>query len=349
MGDTQIKYWLHRISHEWDVSYKLLSEGYLTIGWSNLTLTDIIASMGNTVDTPLFEKVMEEQGYHSSRSRWNLWYFFSFSAGDIVVVPLFSGEFSIYKIIGKAIRITDLPGFDSLESDNGSVIKRDSDGFFIREDGTYVDLGFAIKVEPIREHISRYEYADNALTSRMKIRQTNADISDLKENVQNVINAKGPVNLYAGIIEELSEKLLDAISSQLTPDKFELLVKWYFQKLGASKTFRPAKNESGKSEGADADIIAEFDALKIVFYVQAKLHDNVTSQWAVEQISKYKDQHENAVGEYTIIPWVVSSAKEFSSEAVTQAQNNNVRLITGLEFSRMLIDSGITDINKAFE
>ena len=31
------------------------------------------------------------------------------------------------------------------------------------------------------------------------------------------------------------------------------------------------------------------------------------------------------------------------------AQNNNVRLIGGIEFAQMLIDSGITDINKAFE
>lgn len=30
------RYWLHRISHEWDVSYKLLSAGYLSIGWSAL-------------------------------------------------------------------------------------------------------------------------------------------------------------------------------------------------------------------------------------------------------------------------------------------------------------------------
>ena len=30
------KYWLHRISHEWDAAYKLLLEGWLTIGWSSL-------------------------------------------------------------------------------------------------------------------------------------------------------------------------------------------------------------------------------------------------------------------------------------------------------------------------
>ena len=183
----------------------------------------------------------------------------------------------------------------------------------------------------------------------MKIRQTNADISDLAESVQNVINADTPINLYATVIEELAEKLLDAIRIQLTPDKFELLVKWYFEKIGASHVFRPGKNSADKWDGADADIIAEFDSLKIMFYVQAKLHDDITSQWAVEQIAMYKDQHEFSSGEYTVIPWVISTASGFSADAVTMAQENNIRLITGTEFARLLIDAGITDINKAFE
>lgn len=28
------KYYLHRISHEWNVSKKLFDKGYLTVGWS---------------------------------------------------------------------------------------------------------------------------------------------------------------------------------------------------------------------------------------------------------------------------------------------------------------------------
>ena len=143
--------------------------------------------------------------------------------------------------------------------------------------------------------------------------------------------------------------MLDIIKTQLNPDKFELLVKWYFNKIGATNTYRPAKNSSDKYNGADADIIAEFEPLKIIFYVQTKLHDGKTSQWAVEQISKYKNQHEFAAGDYFIIPWVISTADNFSNEAVVMAQNNNVRLIGGIEFAQMLIDSGITDINKAFE
>lgn len=62
-----------------------------------------------------------------------------------------------------------------------------------------------------------------------------------------------------------------------------------------------------------------------------------------------KDQHELSSGEYTVIPWVISTASGFSADAITMAQENNVRLITGTEFARLLIDAGITDINKAFE
>ena len=344
------KYWLHRISHEWDVSYKLLSAGYLSIGWSALADSGIETAVHSASDSQPFEAIMREHGYQTSRSRWNLWYFCKFNCRDVVVVPLFNGEFSIYKIIGKPMPITKLAGFTDFVSEDGSRIVRDGGGLLLRsKTNEIVDLGFVIQVEPIKEHISRYEYADNKLTARMKIRQTNADISDLAESVQNVIGADAPINLYATVIEELAERLLDVIKAQLTPDKFELLVKWYFEKLGASHTFRPGKNSSDKWDGADADIIAEFDSLKIMFYVQVKLHDDITSRWAVEQISMYKDQHELSSGEYTVIPWVISTASGFSADAITMAQENNVRLITGTEFARSLIDAGITDINKAFE
>ena len=38
-------YWLHRISHEREVSYDLLEKGYLTIGWSNFIGTDILKAI----------------------------------------------------------------------------------------------------------------------------------------------------------------------------------------------------------------------------------------------------------------------------------------------------------------
>ena len=35
-------YWLHRISHEWEVSYALFDMGYLSIGWSAYINSDIL-------------------------------------------------------------------------------------------------------------------------------------------------------------------------------------------------------------------------------------------------------------------------------------------------------------------
>lgn len=349
VGENRQKYWLHRVSHEWDVSYKLLEGGYLSIGWHALAGSGIEKSAADG-DIQRFESLMTGHGYQISRSRRSLWNFFCFSENDLIVVPLFNGEFSVFKVKGSPAPITELVGFADFTSEDGSRIIRDREGLLRRyENNEIVDLGFVVAVEAVKERLSRYEYADSRLTSRMKIRQTNADISELAVNVQTVIGSDSPLNLYAAVIEELADRLLDAIKAQLTPDKFELLIKWYFEKLGASRTLRPAKNSADKWDGADVDIVAEFDALKIVFYIQAKLHDDVTSQWAVEQICKYKDQHELPSGEYTAIPWVISTDDAFSADAITMAQENNVRLVTGGDFSRMLIDAGITDINRAFE
>lgn len=343
------KYWLHRVSHEWDVSHTLLADGYLSIGWGGLAGSGIEKTVTDC-NKQRFEAIMSEHGCQAIRSRWTLWNFFRFSPNDFVVVPLPNGKFSICKVKGIPIPITELDGFAELVLQNGSRITRDQKGLLRRyENDKIVDLGFVVEVEIVKANLSRKEYADSKLTSRMKIRQTNADISDLAENVQNVISADSPINLYATVIEGLANRLLDAIKTQLTPDKFEQLIKWYFEKLGATRTLRPSKNSSDKWDGADADIVAEFDTLGVVFYIQAKFHDGTTSNWPVEQISKYKDQHEVFSGEHTVIPWVISTAAEFSEEAITMAQENNVRLVTGAEFGIMLIDAGITDINRAFE
>ena len=36
------RYWLHRISAEYSVSHKLLTKGYLTLGWSQFSKTGIL-------------------------------------------------------------------------------------------------------------------------------------------------------------------------------------------------------------------------------------------------------------------------------------------------------------------
>ena len=52
------RYWLHRISHEWDVSYKLLSAGYLSIGWSALAGSGIERVVRSATNSQPFEALM---------------------------------------------------------------------------------------------------------------------------------------------------------------------------------------------------------------------------------------------------------------------------------------------------
>lgn len=44
--------------------------------------------------------------------------------------------------------------------------------------------------------------------------------------------------------------------------------------------------------------------------------------------------------------WVISTANNYSDEAIGKAQENNIRLIDGPAFARMLLNVGIEDINK---
>ena len=72
-----------------------------------------------------------------------------------------------------------------------------------------------------------------------------------------------------------------------------------------------------------------------------------TGSWAVQQISEYKRQKQNEDGDYTYISWVISTAS-FSETAVQNAKEIGVRLISGNDFIRMLMDCGLDGIEFAW-
>ena len=133
----------------------------------------------------------------------------------------------------------------------------------------------------------------------------------------------------------------------MNPDKFESLVKFYFERSGASEVYIPAKNESGK-EG-DADVIAIFEPIKTIIYAQVKFHNikSETNRWAVEQIKDYRNNKELLDDDYSKIAWVITSANGYTDACVKIAQEEKVQLIDGIRFSEMLIEAGILDLNKA--
>lgn len=178
------------------------------------------------------------------------------------------------------------------------------------------------------------------------MRQTTANISDIGEFVENAINRfhkeeKLDFNIFA------TENLVNALSAEIskinTDAKFEELVESYFKSLGAD-SYIPAKNENGKENGADADVVAVFEPLKTIYYVQVKKHDkdSETDDWAVSQIKEYVSlKNANIDDGYSKVAWVVSSANKFSENAKKLAVENNVMLLTRKDFAKLLLGAGI--------
>jgi hypothetical protein len=338
----ETQYWLHRISYEWDVSSRLLNHGYLSIGWGDLARKDIPKTVKED-DKTTFDSAMREAFGELRRGRSGLWNFCKFAPGDIVVVPLFEGKFSIYKVTGEPISVIDLPPADCPD---GTRLGEDHLIYRANEPNR-VDLGFVVKAEAIATNLSRYHNASSRLSARMKMRQTNGNIGNIRQYVDEARNGYTISNFHSDARSALAKVLLDEIS-RLGDRQLEQLIAWYFKKLEADNVDLPAKGEHGKENGADADVVATFEDLKTIYYVQAKRHDGKTNEWAVKQINSYKEQKDEVIEEYATIPWVISTCESFNEIAVTMAKTNRVRLLNGILFAEALLDAGLSRLNEAF-
>jgi restriction endonuclease Mrr len=336
-----MKIWLHRISHHAETSYPLLDRGYLSIGFSDFADASFIERIING-EREFFEQEFQRRWGRRPKTRISLWNFITqIESGDRIVVPS-SGTFSIYDVVDHRAYCVGEIDITGLKTVNGDKVVKDENGL-LRNEKTQqlIDLGFVRKVVPLVIAIPRSEYADAALASRMKIRSTTVNISDLTHSVEQAIKAhqeSQPINLHSKLLSEQIRSTLALIKSQLTPDKFEHLIKWYFRKVGATEVDIPAKNERDKA--GDADVIAVFEPIKTIIYVQAKKHNGETSDWAASQIQEYKD-HKNTSDGYSRIAWVVSTCDKFSPNCIKLAEANNVVLFDGKAFVTLLLEAGI--------
>lgn len=338
-----MNYLQHRISHMWDVSKQLFEKGYLTIGWQGLMQSGILEAAQECGESG-FADCAVAHGL-VSRNRWCLYRFFSMQPGDIVIIPLYEQDFAIAKVSSAAKTISELP-VSAFSSVCGRRVKLDS-CLSYEDDGTIIDIGFFLSIDLTTVKIVPRAYASAKLQSRMKHQYINVDVNDLAEEIIAASEAEAPLDLRDVILAAAASPVLEAIH-KLTPDGLELLVKWYMEQSGATRVYRPAKNESGKENGADADVIAEFASLGIVFFIQVKKHEGYTSDWAIKQISFYKEQKENIADDFTYIPWVITTAA-FKEDVKELAHNVGVRLIDGITFAKMIVDTGVESINAVIE
>ena len=346
-----MNYWLHRISYHAEVSYPLLDKNILSIGFSDFSnqqfIDDVLKDDKWKKRWKVLERKFKETWGNKPRTRHNLWRFIEgFKKGDRIIVPSW-GVFSVYELVSEKPKPIGNLQIDNLKDWNKNPLTM-KNGLLFRED-KLIDLGFYWEVKPIAKNISRKDFADAKLTSRMKIRTTNAIINDIKESVEKSLiyfKKNKPVNLYSELLDNVAPQILNSLKSELNPDKFEKLVKFYFKKNGATEVYIPAKNEKGK-EG-DADVIAVFEPIKTIIYAQVKFHDlkSKTNEWAVQQIKDYKNNKESMDDDYTKIAWVITSAENFTDECIRIAQEEKVHLIDGKRFAEMIIEAGILDLNR---
>ena len=238
-------FWFHRISYHAEVAHPLLERNILSIGFSDFSEKDFIKTCSNDWDK--FERSFDEWE-RRPRSRYSLWRFlYEMKKEDYVVVPS-SGAFSIYEIKEDDCMTIDDIDTSNLKDWNGTSITISEDGYLVfnTENEQIVDLGFFRKVRPVIQDASRNDFADSALTSRMKMGQTNADISDLYENIEKAIssyNQNKPINLHSLILESNLESTFSIIKRELNPDKLEKLVRWYLKKSGATDVYIAVLND----------------------------------------------------------------------------------------------------------
>ena len=340
-----MKYWLHRITggdNALEYAHPLLfNHNYLTIGWSDFSEDEFVKKVKERGEEAI-NSAMQKEGWGKPKNRWNLLRFINeMKEGDVVIVPTWSC-FSIFEIADNEVLSNQSMDISIYKDWNGNNAILNNDGYFFNLKGNCIDLGFYRKVKPILLNIPREGYTDQDLYSRMKIRQTNADISDLKvsiEYAQKAYNEKKPINLKEKIVEDTAPKLLKLIEELTNDIKFEDLVRWYLRSLGA-RVETPSKNES-KTEDGDADAVGYFENIKTAIMVQVKKHkeNSETDNWAVQQIRAFKTNHN--YGDYFTQMWVISSSNKYSEEAISMAEAEGVRLINGIEFAKMILDAGL--------
>ena len=343
-------YWIHRISHIAEISYPLLENNYLSYGFSDFEEDGFIDGVRGEDGWQFIEVQFLTRWGELSRGRYQLWNFIKeMKAGDWVIVPTY-GAFSICELLDdEPIMIKDIK--DIIIKDwNGDIISRDEKGYLINANNDKIDLGFARRIKIIQKNISRYDYADGALTARLKVRQTNVCINDLKESIQKALegfNNNKPIH-FRNEINDVIPNICSIIQTKLNPDKFEYLIKWYFERIGASSVVIPPKKSSTKVDYEDVEIIATFDLLKTIYYVQAKHYRGETGSWGAEQISHLKElesvKDDRQDDGYTKVYWLVSSSESFSEECINKAKETNVQLIDGKTFASMLLDAGFLGV-----
>lgn len=335
---------MHRISSDRKVKNTLLEkEGLLITGWGSIASAQFLHDISGKGKEDFGQICANALGV-TNRNRFCLYLFLNeFKKGDYVVVP-YGNTFSIYEIVEdkphpKADLASYVLKYPSLVTCNGSKYVEPG---MTRE----LDLGFFWKVKTIDTGISKHGYASNKLQKRLKYQMTNIEMTDLRDDIEEALkrkNSDSPINLKEEIVGQLTGVVIKKLTDRINDHAFEKVVKWYLEEIGADEATIPAKNKLPEKSG-DADIIALFNELNIVIFVQVKQYSKIVDKKAVEQIVKAYKWYADEYKSYSPHLWVVTTCNTFDQDSLNYAAKEHVRCITGEEFARMILDVGLKNM-----
>ncbi len=198
-----MKYWLHRISLYPEISYPLLKENILTIGFIDFAKQKFVDSILNADDKwNTFESELKNTWAKGDKRRYNLWRFIGgFKKNDWVIIPVGS-FFHIYELISEHPKSVENLKIDNLKDKNGNKLEIKNKRLR-NKDNKIADIGFFWKVKPIAKEIPR-KLADDALKKKMKYRGLNIDITNVESSILNTLQiSKEKINVKQCIIDNI--------------------------------------------------------------------------------------------------------------------------------------------------
>jgi HJR/Mrr/RecB family endonuclease len=332
-------YWMHRITHERNVKEAFLDkDGLLFTGWGTLSNDAFLDSVLHK-EKPEYDRIYISETGYLPHNRFFLYMFLNeYGKGDYILVPG-NKDFSVYEITSE--RPFSKEHIKEYAKNLAALNVVENGGkYFVSDTGEELELGFFWKVKPVELNISREQYAKDSLRRRMKFQGTDNNLTPLSLDVDEAIKRhqdNSPLFLKNEIVNTIWNFVLEKLQNISSDSAFEKVTKYYLERLGATNVMIPAKTLLSKEQG-DADVVAYFEALQIKVIVQVKHYMKEVNEEAVKQILAAKSFYEDST--YTVIPWVVAACDTYSDDAQSLAEENGVRLITGSEFARLLLDVG---------
>ncbi len=339
MSDARTKqYYMHRISHEGDVARKLLEKGWLSIGYGG-SGTRAFAESAKRGDADAYGRFERDlYALHNVKFRFRGWLFNfieGMQVGDVVLVPS-ARSFGAYEITGDSIPKEDWP--ENVRAITGNR-----------------DLGYVRQVKEVAagtKYVAKM-YATDRLNKKFKFQGPGLALTDLNDLVEEALlrfDEKNPIIPGRELSDDLAAQLLQTVREKYNDAQFEELVRTYFEQLGAVAEIPSKQYKGGLAiKMGDVDVIATFESLRTIYYVQVKKHDGKSGEWAVSQVQDFADGRASMADEdggpaYAVVLWALTLADSFSDKAPARAAEAGrlpVVLVTGPEFARMLLGVGV--------